>query len=333
MHRAFLMIAGLALSGCAGTTRVDRLQEVRVGLSIDGITWLPVRLAQNLGYARQEGIQLAISDFSALNKTTEALLGKNVDVAAGGLSLAIQVAAEGREVRSFVMLYQRPMMSLVVSPRMSGEIRSIRDLKGRQIGVPAPGSLPHQFVNFLLASQGLTQQDFSTVSVGTSAASIAALEHGSADAGILLGAAIPMFERTHPGAKILADTRTPDSAQKSLGEAIFPVTALMAEDQWLRANPAVARGMARAVKKAMQWMKSHSAEEIRAQIAEDLRMPDVEADLEAIRTAQRNLSVDGMTPARAPESVLKFVAVSNEKVRNAHIDLARVYTNEFAAAQ
>jgi NitT/TauT family transport system substrate-binding protein len=104
----------------------------------------------------------------------------------------------------------------------------------------------------------------------------------------------------------------------------------MAQDQWLSANPRVAQGMARAVKKAMHWMTSHSAEEIRLQIPEDLRMRDVEADLEAIRVAQRNLSRNGVTPMGAPESARKFVAVSNERVRTAHIDLAKVYTNEFA---
>jgi NitT/TauT family transport system substrate-binding protein len=323
------MITAAALFGCADPHQ-ERMHEVRVALSIDGITWLPVRLAQSLGYARQEGIRLSISDFTALSKTTEALLGQSVDVSAGGLTLAIQVAAEGRDVRCFLMLQERPILSLVVAPAMNGKIRSIHDLKGRHIGVPAPGSFPHQFVNFLLASQGLTPQDVSTVSVGTSAASIAALEHGSADAGILVGAAIPVFERKHPAALILADTRTPEGAQKSLGEAVFPATALMAQDQWLSANPRVAQGMARAVKKAMQWMISHSAEEIRAQIPEDLRMMDVEADLEAIRVAQRNLSRNGVTPMGAPESARKFVAVSNERVRTAHIDLAKVYTNEFA---
>jgi NitT/TauT family transport system substrate-binding protein len=196
-----------------------------------------------------------------------------------------------------------------------------------------PGSIPHQFANFLLVSNGLTPDDVSAISVGTGAASIAALEHGSADAAVLVGAAIPVYERKYPGAPILADTRTPEGARQALGGAIFPGAALMAQDQWLQANAGVAGGVARAVKRGMQWMSSHSAEELRAQIPESLRMPDGEADLQAIRAAQHVLSRDGVTPADAPESVRKFVAVSSEQVRTAQIDLSKIYTNEFVSGR
>ena len=106
MHRLVLIITATALLGCSGQNGRQPLREVRVGLSIDGITWLPVRLAQTMGYTAQEGINLSISEFNGLSKATEALLGQSVDVTTGGLSLAIQVAAAGRDVRCFVMLYQ-----------------------------------------------------------------------------------------------------------------------------------------------------------------------------------------------------------------------------------
>jgi NitT/TauT family transport system substrate-binding protein len=333
MLRLVLIISATALLGCSGSNSRPPLQEVRVGLSIDGITWLPVRLAQTLGYTREEGIHLSFSEFSGLSKATEAMLGQSVDVTAGGLSLAIQVAAAGRNARCFLVLYDRPTMSLVVAPAMGGKIHSIYELKGRRMGIPVPGSIPHQFANFLLVSNGLTPDDVSAISVGTGAASIAALEHGSADAAVLVGAAIPVYERKYPGAPILADTRTPEGARQALGGAIFPGAALMAQDQWLQANAGVARGVARAVKRGMQWMSSHSAEELRAQIPESLRMPDGEADLQAIRAAQHVLSRDGVTPADAPESVRKFVAVSSEQVRTAQIDLSKIYTNEFVSGR
>ena len=148
-----------------------------------------------------------------------------------------------------------------------------------------------------------------------------------------MGAAISVFERKHPTATILADTRTPEGARKSLGEGVLPVVALMAQHQWLKTNPGVARATARAIKNAMQWMRGHSVEEIRAQIPEELRMQDADADLQAIRIVQRNLSKDGMTESGEPESILKFVAISNEKVRTSHIDLSKLYTNEFASGK
>src|SRR4051794_36611780 len=82
-----------------------------------------------------------------------------------------------------------------VAPSKSGSIRMIGDLKGRTVGVSAPGSTSHQILNFLLVSNGLSPDTVSTVSVGMSASSVAALEHGTVDAAVLLASAIAAFER------------------------------------------------------------------------------------------------------------------------------------------
>jgi NitT/TauT family transport system substrate-binding protein len=87
------------------------------------------------------------------------------------------------------------------------------------------------------------------------------------------------------------------------------------------------------VKKAMRWVASRSPEEVRTTIPEERRMPDAEADLEAIRQLQRTLSPDGMVAPAEAEAILKFVAVSDERVRNAHLDVLKTYTNEFTVAK
>jgi hypothetical protein len=43
--------------------------------------------------------------------------------------------------------------------------------------------------------------------------------------------------------------------------------------------------------------------------------------------------VEDVLPSDAPEPVRKILAVSNEKVRTARIDLSTTYTNELAAAK
>ena len=100
---------------------------VRVALSVDAITWIPIRLAQTLGYGSEEGIAIETSDLAGLSKGMEALLGGSVEVSAGGLSQAIQVAARGQSVRCFLSLYSRPTEALAVAPSMAGKIRSIGD--------------------------------------------------------------------------------------------------------------------------------------------------------------------------------------------------------------
>src|SRR5215472_14044155 len=185
--RLFMVVVPVLLVGCGHPNGAPSLPEVRVALLRDTST-LPVRLAQVLGYAQQEGIHLSISDTTAVSKAMEALLGRSADVATGGLSQAIQLAAEGRTVRCFINYYTRPTLILAVAPAMDGKIRHIRELKVRRVGIASPGSAAHQILNRVLELNGLRPDDVSTVSVGTAATSIAALGHGAVDAAILAGA-------------------------------------------------------------------------------------------------------------------------------------------------
>jgi NitT/TauT family transport system substrate-binding protein len=107
------------------------------------------------------------------------------------------------------------------------------------------------------------------------------------------------------------------------------MSALDAREDWLRANPETARHFVRAVKRGMEWMASHSPEEVRAMIPEASRMPDAEADLTAIRQVQQTMSPDRSMPPEVPEIIRKYLAVSDENVHNANIDLSKLYTNEF----
>lgn len=327
---AALLVAGL--TACGGTPRSASLRTVRVAIFQDPITFLPLRAAQTLGYYAEEGLVVETSEVRGGAKAGQALVGGSVDVAAAAAVDAVQLAVEGREVRGFLLLYTRPTAALVVAPSQSGRIRSISDLKGRSVGVSAPGSASHQILNFLLASNGLPFDAVSAVSVGQSASSVAALEHGTVDAAILLGSAIATFERRHPGNNFLLDLRTPAGAAQVFGSEVFPTLGFIAEERWLRANGDTARRLVRAVMRGMEWVRNHPAEELRGMIPESARMA-VEIDLNAIRQMQAVLSADGLMPAGAPALIEKFVAVSNPKVKAGQIDIARIYTSEFASAR
>jgi NitT/TauT family transport system substrate-binding protein len=161
------------------------------------------------------------------------------------------------------------------------------------------------------------------------APALAATEHGDVDAAFMVGGAINVLLRAHPDLPVLADTRTAEGSRQVFGPAAFPGSLLVAEESWLKANPDTARRFVRAVRKAMQWMGEHSPEEVRAHMREDQRMADAAADLQTIRDFQQMLSPDGAIQKGSPEIMYKVLAASLENVRNAHIDLAKAYTNEY----
>lgn len=229
------------------------------------------------------------------------------------------------------MLSSRPNFAIVAGPRST--IRSVADLKGKRVGISSPGSPTQLFLNYLLVSHGLTPDDISTVSIGTAATSVAAIEHDRVDAASLVGSAITTVVGRYPGLTLLADSRTPEGSRAIFGSPTFPSAALLAEADWLKANADTTRRFVRALKQAIRWMREHSAEEVRAEMAETIRMADADADLESIRDAQRLVSEDGLMPADGPETVRRVLAASNQKVSTTAFDLSAIYTNEFASAR
>jgi len=325
------LVAG-GLAACSQSLPLRSFTPVRVAIHQDPIAFLPVRVSQTLGYFTEDGLAVETSEVVGGTKAMQALLGGSVDVAFASISDAVQLAAEGRDVRSFLLFYTRPTAALAVAPALSGTIRTIGDLKGRTIGVSAPGTASHQILNALLVSNGLSPADVSTVSIGTSTSSVAALEHGSVDAAILLASAITAFEQRNPNRSLLVDIRTPAGARQVFGAETFPTLALLAEDKWLRANPDTARRLVRAITRGMQWVRSHPAGQVREMIPEGSRM-SADGDHQTIRELQGVLSSDGVVDAKSMAMVEKFVAVSNPKVKATSLDLTRVYTNEFLPAR
>jgi NitT/TauT family transport system substrate-binding protein len=327
MHGVTRLAAVAALTALiACHTSAPGATDVRIALSRDGITWLPVHLAHALGYDHEEGLEFVLSEVGGMSKGVEALMGGSVDVTAGALAQTIQAASEGAAMRCFLNLYTRPILAIAVAPGMTQTIRDVRDLKGHSVGVSAPGSATHQFLNALLFAGGLSPDDVSAVPVGTAATSISALEHGKVDAAVLVGSAIPMVKQRNAAIVFLADTRTPEGARMVFGTDTFSNTSMVARDRWLNQSGDVPRRFVRAIKKGMDWMRHQPAEQVRTKMPEDLRMPDAAADVSAIRDAQRVLSADGAIPVGAPEQVLKYVSLSSAKVRGATIDLSQLYT-------
>jgi hypothetical protein len=82
----------------------------------------------------------------------------------------------------------------------------------------------------------------------------------------------------------------------------------------------------------MRWVRDHPAEQVREMIPDAARMT-TKADLQTIQRIQQAISTDGLMPPGSAELIEKFVAVSNPKIRAAHIDTTRIYTNEFASVR
>jgi NitT/TauT family transport system substrate-binding protein len=99
--------------------------------------------------------------------------------------------------------------------------------------------------------------------------------------------------------------------------------------QWINSHRGQAPKLAHAITRTLDWMRSHTPEEIRARMPAQFRTDDAAADLEGLQSLKAMLSEDGRLTPESAAIVKKVLSVSLEKVRSANIDLAKTYTNEF----
>jgi sulfonate transport system substrate-binding protein len=328
VRRLLLSSFALLLAGCGARTASGPLQ---VRLAVGGqaqLIYLSATLAQELGFYKDEGLAVSIEDFPGGAKALEALLGGSADVVCGFYDHAIQMAAQGKQVRAFVSILRYPGLVAVAG---SPAIGRIEDLKGKVVGVSAAGSSTQMLLNYLLVTHGLKPEDVSVASVGMSATAVAAVTHKSVDAAIMTDPAIEMVRKQLPSAKILADTRTAEGVRAVFGVDVYPSAVLYSTGAWLEQHREEAGRMARAMRKTVDWMRSHSAEEVRERMPAHFRTEEASNDIAGLRAMQAMLSPDGRLTPEATAMVLKVLSVSLENVRGASIDLAKTYTNEFVA--
>jgi NitT/TauT family transport system substrate-binding protein len=315
--RTFLCF--LLLAGCG---RPNPEIKIAIGGQTQ-LIYLPVTLAQELGFYKDAGLNVTLLDFPGGAKSLEALMGGSTDVVCGFYDHTIQMQAQGKDLRAFVAMLRYPGLVLA-----SPSIARIEDLKGKTVGVSAPGSSTHMFLNYLLVAHGMKPEDVSDASIGMSATAVGAVTHNKVDAAIMTDPALAIVRKQIPGLHILADTRTAEGVRSVFNVETYPSAVLYSRTEWVEKNRATAASLSGVITRTLSWMRNHSPAEIREKMPASFRTEDAVTDLEVLRTAQAMLSLDGKFTPEAAEAVQKVMSASLEAVRNAKIDLSKTYTND-----
>ena len=187
------------------------------------------------------------------------------------------------------------------------------------------------FLNYLLVTHGLKPADVRAAPIGIRGAAAGAVEDSKVDAAVLTEPALAMVRRQLPRIKILADTRTAKGTREAFGVETYPSVVLYSKTQWLEAHADRARHMAHALSRTVEWMRTHSADEIRQRMPPQFRTEDQESDVEGLQAMQGMLSQDGRLMPESAAMVRKVLSLSLDSVRTANIDLDKTYTNEFVS--
>ncbi len=306
------------------------LEKVR--LAVGGQTalyYLPLTVTQRLGYFRDAGLDVEISDFQGGAKSLQALIGGSADVVTGAYDHTIQMHAKGQPIVAVVQLGRIPGFVLAVRGDKGNAYKGPQDLKGMRIGVTAPGSSTHFMVLHLMARHGLKGTDAAFVGVGAGASAVAAIRRGEIDALVSVDPVIARLDRDKQ-IRIVADTRTPEGTQAVYGGP-YPAAVLYTTPAFLQKNPAAVQALTDAFVRGLKWMQKSTPAEIVRVLPEEHALGDKEVFVQSIAASMPMYSPDGRFARAGAETALTVLKAFDESVAKASIDLSTTYTDAFVA--
>lgn len=307
------------------------MAQTKVTIAVGGaacLCYLPTMLAQQLGEYKKAGLDVELVDFKGGSQSLTAVLGGSADVVSGYFDHTVNLAAKGQAMQSFVVYDRYPGFALVVSPKQTGTIKSIKDLANKRIGVSAPGSSTDYFLKFMLKKNGVDPNSVGVIGIGLGATAVAAMEQGSVDAAIMLDPAPTLLQGKYKDLVILSDTRTQKDTLDVFGGE-YPGGALYTRADWIEKNPKVAQGLTNAIVNTLKWIHTHTPEEIMAKMPDELVGGDKALYLTALKNTIPMYSETGKMDPKGAEAVKAVFSQSSPEVAKANVDLSKTYTNKF----
>jgi len=330
MHRRTLMTATAAVMALPALAWGQGLEKPKLTIAVGGknlLYYLPLTIAESLGYFKAEGLDLTIADFAGGSRALQAMIGGSADVVSGAFEHTINMQVKGQRLRAFVLQGRAPQIVLGVNPKTMPNFKSVADLKGKKLGVTAPGSSTNVLANFVLAKAGLKPTDVAIIGVGAGSGAVAAMRSGQIDAISNLDPVITLLLRSGD-LKVVSDTRIVAEADKVFGGPM-PAGCLYAPQSFIEKNPATAQALANAIVRADKWIQTAGAGDIIKAVPESYLLGDRAVYVDAFLAAKGALSVDGMIPEAGAETARRALASVDPEVAAAKIDLAAIYTNDF----
>jgi NitT/TauT family transport system substrate-binding protein len=303
--------------------------QTRITVAVGGgacLCYLPTVLAKQLGEFDKAGLAVELVDLKGGSDALKAVLGGSADVVSGYFDHCVNLAARKQALQAFVVYDRYPGLVLVVSPSHNGEIKSIKDLAGKKVGVSAPGSSTDFFLKYLLKKNGLDPASAAVIGVGLGATAVAAMEQGQIDAAVMLDPSVTVLQGSHPDLRILSDTRTQKDTLAVFGGE-YPGGALYSTTAWVAAHDKEVQALTDAILNTLAWI--HSPEEVMAKMPPEMVGKNRELYLAALKNTIPMYSETGKMDPKGAEAVLAVFSESSPDVAKANIDVTKTYTNKF----
>lgn len=184
---------------------------VNLGIGPDSLTYTAFYIADKLGYFKAENLDVHTTMINSAAQMIAPLGAGQIDAGGGAISAGLYNAvARGIDVKIVSDMGSDPkgygFDQLVVRKSLvdSGGYKSVKDLKGKTMGITGPGISTTALVAALLKTGGLTLDDVKLVVLPV-ADQIAGMTNGSIDASVMPEPGPTLAEKAGAGVKLIHD--------------------------------------------------------------------------------------------------------------------------------
>lgn len=241
------MLGALLLAGCKKDAEISAADANKVKVGYIGLTCeAPIFTAVEKGFFKEEGLDVSLVKCEWANYKDVLALG-GFDVTHHLVMYFLKPIEQGLDVKFTGGIHRG---CLRVQAAAAGNIKSVKDLRGKRIGVPGMGTPPFIFANRVLGANGIDPSKEITWLVFPAGELGLALDKGEVDA---------VADSEPIGSMLIAQGKVRNVADQA---ADMPYSeeyccAVLVNGKFLAKNPKASAAATRALLKAAKWVEAN----------------------------------------------------------------------------
>ena len=268
-----LAVTALPMGVSAAKKEEPKLTKVTLNEVAHSIFYAPQYVAIEEGYFKDEGLDLTLVTGFGADKTMTAVISGEADIGFMGAEASVYAYQEGATdaVVNFAQLTQRAGNFLVAREEMPDF--KWEDLKDKKVLGGRKGGMPEMVFEYILRKNGLDPQKDMVIDQSIDFGSTAAAFSGdtSSDFTVEFEPSATALEKEGAGYVV---------ASLGVDSGYVPYTSYSAKTSYMEKNPEIIQKFTDALQKGMEYVQTHTPEEIARVIAPQF----AETDLDTVTT-------------------------------------------------
>ena len=263
-----LSVTALPMGVFAAKKEEPKLTKVTLNEVAHSIFYAPQYVAIEEGYFKDEGLDLTLVTGFGADKTMTAVISGEADIGFMGAEASVYAYQEGATdpVVNFAQLTQRAGNFLVAREEMPDF--KWEDLKDKKILGGRKGGMPEMVFEYILRKNGLDPQKDLMIDQSIDFGSTAAAFSGdtSSDFTVEFEPSATALEKEGAGYVV---------ASLGVDSGYVPYTSYSAKTSYMEKNPEIIQKFTNALQKGMEYVQTHTPEEIARVIAPQFAETDL----------------------------------------------------------